>query len=174
MLGTSEEFRLFVSARSQALFSSAWFLCGDQHLAEDLVQETLLKMYLVWGRRPIDNPVAYAHTTLTRLYLSRQRRRSSHEVPASSPTPREEREASPDLDLRIDLRDALADLPDLDRAIVVMRYLEDRPVEEVATALRMRAAAVRTRASRAVAKLRVSLGRSFHEAPEQSPGGDGS
>lgn len=159
MRGTSEEFRLFVAARAQQLYSSAWFLCGDQHLAEDLMQEALLKMYLVWGKREIDNPVAYAHTTLTRIYLSRQRRRSNHEIPSQVITDTDETaQAVHDVDLRLDLQAALARLPDLDRVIVVMRYLEDRPVEEVATALGMRSGTVRARASRAVAKLRDTLG----------------
>ena len=78
------EFEEFARARTPALVRSAWLLCGDAHLAEDLVQETLAKVYVRWHapfRSPIENPVAYAQTALTRTFLSSRRRRSSTERP---------------------------------------------------------------------------------------------
>ncbi|HEX5919586.1 MAG TPA: sigma factor, partial [Nocardioides sp.] len=69
MARTQEEFEEFALARTPQLYRAAWLLCGDAHRAEDLVQETLAKVYVRWHRRlggPIEYPVAYAHTTLTR------------------------------------------------------------------------------------------------------------
>ena len=74
------EFEEFAYARTPHLLRSAWLLCGDVHQAEDLVQETLAKVYVRWHRRlggRIDNPAAYAQTTLVRTFLSARRRRSS-------------------------------------------------------------------------------------------------
>ena len=149
-----EEFRQFAAARLQPLYRSAYFLCGDAHAAEDLVQETLARVYLAWGRR-IDNPVGYAHTTLTRVFLAGRRRRSSREYPTE--TLPEDGYADRDVAARVDLQRALAGLNPLDRAIVVLRYLEDRPVDEVAAVVHKLPGTVRARASRALARLRDVL-----------------
>ncbi len=64
------------------------------HRAEDLVQETLAKVYVRWHRRlgrPIENPAAYAQTCLVRVYISAQRRRSQHERPVESPAEQADR-----------------------------------------------------------------------------------
>lgn len=86
------EFTDFARARTAALHRSAWMLCRDEHEAQDLVQETLTKVYLMWMRplTRIDNPVAYTHTTLTRTFLSSRRKRSSTETPLEE-FPREPR-----------------------------------------------------------------------------------
>ena len=79
----TDEFMEFASARSGHLFRSACLLTsGDVHLAEDLVQETLGRMYALWGRvSRIGNPAAYAQTVLVRTFLSHRRRRSATELP---------------------------------------------------------------------------------------------
>ncbi|WP_406204634.1 sigma factor [Kitasatospora sp. NBC_01560] len=71
---TPADFLEFAHARSDQLFRTACLLTGDRHLAEDLVQETLAKMYRSWRR--IDRsqaPVAYAHTVLVRTFTSYRR-----------------------------------------------------------------------------------------------------
>ena len=66
-----EAFRAFARARTPSLYRAAWLLCGDAHTAEDLVQDTLTKVYLAWDRTVIDNPAGYARTTLVRTYIAR-------------------------------------------------------------------------------------------------------
>src|ERR1700761_6989844 len=113
-------FRSFATAASPALFRSAWLLTGDWHLAEDLVQDALARMYRIWGGiGRIDNPAAYAQTVLARQFLSHRRRRSSGERP-SAELP-ESAATGPDHDLRLALVAALAELPKRDRAVVVLR-----------------------------------------------------
>ncbi|MFJ4337110.1 SigE family RNA polymerase sigma factor [Streptomyces sp. NPDC088915] len=155
----ANEFLEFASARTGPLFRSACLLTGgDTHLAEDLTQETLGRMYALWGRvARIGNPAAYAQTVLVRTFLSHQRRRSATERPLGE-LPDRASEADGDPALRIALLDALAGLAPKDRAVVVLRYWEDRSVEETAEALRVSSAAVRTRSVRALAKLRERLG----------------
>ncbi|MDH6119534.1 RNA polymerase sigma-70 factor (sigma-E family) [Kitasatospora sp. GAS204A] len=164
-----DEFLAFAAGRSGQLYRSAYFLTGgDGHLAEDLVQETLGRMYAHWHRttRPgrsgqIADPAAYAQTVLVRQFLSHQRRRSNRERPAAVLPDRTGHEV--DASLRITLTEALAQLPAKDRAVLVLRYWEDRSVEETATVLRANAGAVRTRSVRALARLRVLLGDSLAE-----------
>src|SRR5262245_30178300 len=81
-----EGFEECAQARAAHLFRTAWLLTGDRHLAEDLVQETLAKMFRAWGGlRRIDNPPAYAQTVLARTYVSHRRRRSATERPIADP-----------------------------------------------------------------------------------------
>ncbi|GAA2129880.1 SigE family RNA polymerase sigma factor [Actinomadura napierensis] len=150
-------FQEFAAAHSADLFRTARLLCKDWHLAEDLVQTTLGKLYASWRRvQRADSPEAYARTVLTRTYLSHLRKSSNRE------TPRERLPdavaAESDRALRMTLLDALAGLPARDRAVLVLRYWEDQSVEDVASALRLSPGAVRNRSMRAMAKLREALG----------------
>lgn len=150
-------FRDFASRCAPALFRSAWLLTGDWHLAEDLVQDALARMYRIWpGIGRIDNPAAYAQTVLARQFLSRRRLRSWGERPSAElPEPAT---PGPDTDLRITLAAALGTLPKRDRAVLVLRYLADRSVEQVAIDLGRSPSAIKIQSMRALAKLRASLG----------------
>ncbi|MFE5029326.1 SigE family RNA polymerase sigma factor [Streptomyces sp. NPDC056656] len=157
-------FREFAEARTGHLFRSACLLTsGDTHFAEDLVQETLGRMYVVWGRSSrVGNPAAYAQTVLIRAFLAHQRRRSAQERP-SDQLPDTSDSTPGDASLRITLLDALRQLPPKDRAVIVLRYWEDRSVMETAEILNVSSAAVRTRSTRALARLREQLGGSIAE-----------
>jgi RNA polymerase sigma-70 factor (sigma-E family) len=154
-MSRDEEFADFAAARMSPLYRSAWLLCGDTHRAEDLTQETLAKVFVHWGSR-LQNPAAYAQTTLVRTWISHQRRRTHHEQPLAELPERPA--SSEDSDLRLVLRAALLDLDPVDRAVVVLRYLDDVPVDEVGRMLRLSSTAVRSRAVRALAKVRATLG----------------
>ncbi|KUL20878.1 SigE family RNA polymerase sigma factor [Streptomyces regalis] len=154
----ADEYAEFAAARAGHLYRSACLLtAGDTHLAEDLVQETLGRIYVRWRRvSRVGNPAAYAQTVLTRTFLAHQRRRSSTER-ATDVLP-ESASAVPDSILRLTLLDALGRLPAKDRAVVVLRYWEDRSIQETADAMDTSSAAVRTRCVRALARLRELLG----------------
>jgi RNA polymerase sigma-70 factor (sigma-E family) len=157
MRDSDDAFRIFATESSSNLFRSAWLLTGDWHLAEDLVQDTLARMYRIWGGiGRIDNPAAYAQTVLARQFLSHRRRRSAAERP-SGQLP-DSAAAAPDADLRLALVAALADLPKRDRAVVVLRYLVDRSVEQVAVDLGRSPSAIKIQSMRALTKLREALG----------------
>ncbi|MFB7383563.1 SigE family RNA polymerase sigma factor [Kitasatospora purpeofusca] len=162
------EFREFALGRFDQLYRSACMLTGgDTHLAEDLVQETLVRMHAIWRRttwlpgistgKRIDNPTAYAHSVLVRRFLSHHRLRSSTERPVGE-LPDLPVRATGDSDLRLVLIHALAQLSDRDRAVLVLRYWEDRSVEETADILRSTPGAVRTQSYRALGRLRSLLG----------------
>ncbi|MGX1477147.1 UNVERIFIED_CONTAM: RNA polymerase sigma-70 factor (sigma-E family) [Streptomyces canus] len=154
----ADEYAEFAAARAGHLYRSACLLtAGDTHLAEDLVQEALGRIYVRWSRiSVVGNPAAYAQTVLVRVFLTHQRRRSSKER-ATDVLP-EVAAAGVDTPLRLTLLDALARLPAKDRAVIVLRYWEDRSIEETAGVLNASAAAVRTRCTRALKQLRELLG----------------
>ncbi|ELP69999.1 SigE family RNA polymerase sigma factor [Streptomyces turgidiscabies] len=161
----SDEYAEFAAARAGHLYRSACLLtAGDTYLAEDLVQETLGRLYVNWGRvSRASNPAGYAQTVLTRTFLTHQRRRSSSEratdVLPESAVP----SAGTDVTMRLTLVEALAQLPPKDRAVVVLRYWEDRSIEETAGAMNVTSGAVRSRCLRALARLRVLLGEELGE-----------
>ncbi|MFE6841731.1 SigE family RNA polymerase sigma factor [Streptomyces sp. NPDC057686] len=164
--GRRDGFREFAAGRSGHLYRSACLLTsGDTHLAEDLVQETLGRMYLLWGRiSRIDNPAAYAQTVLVRAFLTHQRRRSAGERPVGEfPESGAPAAGGGDPELRLTLLEALGRLAPKDRAVLVLRYWEDRSVEETADAMNASSAAVRTRTTRALGRLRDQLGGSLSE-----------
>jgi RNA polymerase sigma-70 factor (sigma-E family) len=152
-------FEEFARDTATMLQRTAWLLTRDAHASEDLVQETLAKMYVVWTRRrPIDNPAAYARTVLVREFISRRRRRSSTEV-VTDTLP--EHGTDQDRSATLALRAAMSDMDPRDQAVLVLRYFVDRTVAEVADDLHLTESAVRTRASRALGKLRARLGDDF-------------
>ena len=162
----ADDYAEFAAARVGHLYRSACLLTGgDTHLAEDLVQETLGRLYVNWGRvSRVGNPAGYAQTVLTRTFLAHQRRRSSKERATDVfPDVLDPRAADADTPLRLTLIEALGRLPAKDRAVVVLRYWEDRSIEETAEAMNASSAAVRTRCVRALARLRVLLGENLGE-----------
>lgn len=170
-LGQPGEFEEFARARTAPLLRSAWLLCGDRHLAEDLVQETLAKVYVRWHRRlgaRIENPAAYAQTALVRTFLSSRRRRSSGELPYADVPDEHGADHAPASELRLALLQALDGLAPLDRAVLVLRYLEDLTVAEVADRTGVSPGAVRTRASRALVRLRPLLDSSLAGTREET------
>ncbi|MEZ0092252.1 SigE family RNA polymerase sigma factor [Streptacidiphilus sp. EB129] len=159
-----EEFMTFASARSAPLFRSACLLTGgDVHLAEDLVQDTLGRMYAGWHKiSTIDNPAAYTHTVLVRTFLSHRRRRSSSEQPTDA-LPDTGAASAYDPALRVTLLEALGRLSARDRAVLLLRFWEDRSVEQTAAILEIRPGAVRNQSMRALARIRDILGRDLSE-----------
>ena len=145
------------TARSPALFRTALLLTGDWQLAEDLVQETLGRLFVHWSKvTRADNPAAYAQAALVRTFLSGRRKRSSTERPTAEldtgPAPDD------DASLRVTLLAALARLDPADRAVLVLRYWEDLDAPATAELVGSTAGAVRTRCSRALGRLRDVLG----------------
>ncbi|MFC7242223.1 SigE family RNA polymerase sigma factor [Catellatospora aurea] len=147
----------FVAARSDALLRSAWLLTGDAGRAEDLLQTALAKAWRRWAAvERADSPEAYVRRVVFTTYVSWWRRRWRAETP-SGELP--ERAALGDLAGTVAAQDAVARalsrLSRRARAVVVLRYVEDRPVAEVAELLGSTQGAVKVLASRALAQLRA-------------------
>lgn len=147
------EFTAFVRSSSPSLGRTAWFLTGDSELARELVQEALVKTYLAWNRVRIEGALAYARRVLVNLNVDRWRRRRSEivaDVPERPVEPRED-----EVDERDCIARMLASLPRQQRAVVVLRYVDDLPEREVARQLGISLGAVKSAASRGLAALRA-------------------
>jgi RNA polymerase sigma-70 factor (sigma-E family) len=156
------EFTAFVAERTHALFRTAYALTGNQHAAEDLLQAALAKLALYWTRVSSD-PEAYTRRIIYREHISLWRRMwKRNETPTAEPPDwrvSEGDHAGAALD-RVVLRSVLLTLPPRQRAVIILRYLEDRSEQEVADILGCTTGTVGSQASRALAKLRTALSES--------------
>lgn len=161
-------FAEFVLARSSALLRTAYLLTGDEALAHDLLQETLVRVWPKWAGIAPGAGEAYARTTMVRLQGSALRRRWRGEVPTSRlPEASHERvgagaaigpDGVPVGGLDRELSQALLALPVGQRQVVVLRYAEDLSVDQVADLLGCSAGTVKSQASKGLARLRAALG----------------
>src|SRR5215469_3475961 len=131
-------------------------LAGDRGHAEDLTQSALIRTYLAWSRlRDPEKAEAYARRTLLRLALRARQRRWTGGIAADrlADLPEHERDGAGS-DLALDMRRALAALPVTQRAVLVLRYLDDQSEAETARMLGISAGTVKSRAARGLASLR--------------------
>ncbi|MET8089877.1 SigE family RNA polymerase sigma factor [Micromonospora sp. NPDC005220] len=154
-----EQFREFVAARSAALLRTAYLLTGDWATAEDLLQTALTKTYLAWKRLGgIEAVEPYARRVMVNTSTSWWRRRWHGERPTEVLPERagvDEIERQLDRDL---LWRHLRELPNRQRAVLVLRYYEDMSEAQTAALLDISPGTVKSQTSRALATLRRRLG----------------
>jgi RNA polymerase sigma-70 factor (sigma-E family) len=144
----------FVVEHGPALLRSAYVLVGDRALAEDLVQEALLKAHTRWeAHGPADHPEAYVRRIVVNEFMSWRRRRSSTERIGDVPD-RGVRDGAADVGERDLVWRSLRDLPRRQRAVLALRYYEAMPDAEIASMLGCAEGTVRSLAARAFETLR--------------------
>ena len=154
------QFHDFVLARRAQLVRTATLLtAGNAHLAEDLVQSTLTKLYVAWPAfQRAHSPDGYVRRVLVNALTDERRRqwwrreRPSAELPDRA----QPAEAGPG-ELDDLLRTALRELPPRMRAAVVFRYFYDLDVAETADALGCSQGTVKSQTARALDRLRAAL-----------------
>jgi RNA polymerase sigma-70 factor (sigma-E family) len=155
---TEDGFADFTRARWGRLVRLAYSLTLDVGRAEDLVQESLAKLWIKWPQVRDGAPEAYVRQIIVNGAISASRRRWTGEEPHREPpdvSPRATPEAET-VDQRDWLRRGLSDLSVLQRAVVVLRYAEDLSERQVAEILGISAGSVKTHAFRGLARLRTS------------------
>jgi len=156
--GEPAEFDAFVLARGPALLRFAYVLTGDRGLAEDLVQEALVKVYRRWDRVwAADQPEAYVRRIVVNEATNWRRRRRNSETPAPVPEgvvgDGVETLAERDLVMR-----ALGRLPSRQRAVLALRFYEDLSEAQIAEVLGCAPGTVRSLTNRALTALRAQPG----------------
>jgi RNA polymerase sigma-70 factor (sigma-E family) len=166
-----ERFHALVARSTAPLTRLAYLLCGDQHLANDLVQTGFVRLYQAWPRvRDKDTADAYARKVLLRSWLNEQRRpwrraESRDGVVPDRPAP--ETDPASDTHQKEVLRAALRRLPPRQRAAVVLRYWSQHTVTETAAVLRCSEGTVKSQTARGLATLRKALDELGAEALEE-------
>ncbi|MEU4098944.1 SigE family RNA polymerase sigma factor [Streptomyces sp. NPDC026673] len=158
MRDAAPDFEEFVTARGSRLLRVAWLLTGDAHLAEDLLQTTLAKVWPRWRSIAFEDPEAYVRKALVNTHASWWRRRWRGEVPHDEvPVVATVGDPYASVDLEQSLASIVQHLPRRQRAVVVLRYFEDLSVEETAQLLGCRPGTVKSQAAKALATLRTKL-----------------
>lgn len=159
-----DDYVAFVRARQGPLLRAAYLVCGDEHLAHDLLQEALVKLAGRWERLRDEAPEAYVRRILYRDAISRWRR-TRREVVVDQHAPdgvialssgRGDERAATWVD-GADVRAALLLLPPRQRAVIVLRYYEDLSEAGIAAALGISRGTVKSQASDAMRTLRTLL-----------------
>ena len=153
-------FEEYVGTRRPALLRTATAICADRHLAEELVQDVLVKLGRHWQRLvDQDNVDAYVRRMLVNEHISWRRKWArivpTHDLPdrplADHADPIVERDA---------LRREVAGLPRRQQVALALRYFDGLEDSEIAAALGCAEGTVRSLVSRGLAALRIQLGAS--------------
>ena len=155
-------FEEFLIAELTGLGRFAAVLTGDRHLAEDVLQDALIKVQLRWKHvRGLDHPQAYVRRAITTTYLSWHRRWAIRKIkPAGDlsqfdhlASTRDPAESVAQTD---QVRRLVATLPPRQRAAVVLRFYVGCDDTEAAAAMGCSVQTVRSQISRALANLRAA------------------
>ncbi len=154
-----DEREAFIRAQQPALIRAGYLLTGSDAAAQDLVQETLVKVIVGWRAvRRAGAPEAYVRTILLNAFLASQRRSWWRERPAQVlPEPAEVASAYDAVADRDMLARALQALPARQRAAVVLRHYEDRSEAQTAELLGCSVGTVKSLTSRGLAGLRTLM-----------------
>jgi RNA polymerase sigma-70 factor (sigma-E family) len=165
-------FEEFAARRTDSLVRTAFFLIGDQHAAEDVVQTALVRTAMHW-RAARASPDAYIRQVVVNLVRDgwRSGRRRPREVPLQTGDAEIDRSVSDRLlghdpvsqpaetliADRDELLGALRQLPERQRAAVVLRYWDELSVSETAAAMGCTEGTVKSASSRGLVRLRQLL-----------------
>lgn len=153
-----EELSLFCHTEYPRLVGALSLYCGDRWLAEELAQESMVRVVRDWSKvRNLAAPGAWAHRAAINLANSHFRRtvaerRARHRMAARDNLIQE----NPDTPTALAVRDALASLPKRQRAVIVLRFFADLSVREVADLLDCPEGTVKSFTARALRGLRTA------------------
>jgi RNA polymerase sigma-70 factor (sigma-E family) len=148
------EFVAFVRAHQHVLVRRAYLVCGEQQMAEDLVQDALVKLALRWPHVRDGDPEAFLRTVIYRDAVSWWRRRRRELLTAAPPEPRPPDGGGDDVALRLAFEHALARLTVKQRAVLVLRYYDDLTEARTAEVLGVSIGTVKSQTSVALRRLR--------------------
>jgi RNA polymerase sigma-70 factor (sigma-E family) len=155
-MGGDEDFTAFVAARWANLVRAAIMLGCSHAEAEDVTQTALARCYVSWGRvTSADKPDAYVYRVLINCWAKSRRRRWHTERFLDAVPEVAEPDRSAVSDLRRDLLASLRELSDAHRTVVVLRFVADMTVPEIAEVLQVSSGTVKSRLSRALDALRL-------------------
>jgi RNA polymerase sigma-70 factor (sigma-E family) len=167
MRGTRDvaAFSEFVEARSTSLFRTAYLMVGDHQLAQDLLQEALVKTLVAWPRlRDHATVEAYTRRIVVNTSITWRRRKSFHEHPAETLPETAGSDAVEDLVTHDELVGHLLALAPRQRAAIVLRYYQDLTEAQTAEAMGCSVGTVKSQVSDGLARLRSSMGPDFDYA----------
>jgi RNA polymerase sigma-70 factor (sigma-E family) len=156
---TPEQYSVVYQAHLEPLLRFAWLLCGDRHLAEDVVAEAFARVFAHWRQGQISEPYAYLRRAVINEVTSRGRRRvlevrEEHRQLGRGRVDRPLDELVAERDVVVH---ALRRLPLRQRAVLVLRFYDDLPEREVANILGLSVGTVKSHSARGLERIRAEL-----------------
>lgn len=148
----------------QDLYKFAYYVLKDDHDAQDVVSETVMDAWV--GIRKLKDDDAF-HGWIFKILSVKCKRKLKSYVERGRISPLDEVEEVPadENGLSLDLKQAFAQLSDEERMIVSMTVFGGYDSAEIARVLKLNRNTVRSKHSRALAKLKTFLGE--HENTER-------
>jgi len=165
--GEIDAFEGLIRLSEKRVLALSWRFLGDRHLAEDAAQETYLRVFRSLDSFRLGEPFE-AWLIRIAVNVCRDLARKRGPLPAPVETlehlegdaaPRGAEETVLLQQRRALVRQALATLPDAERAALVLRDLEGLSTEEAARALGVRPVTIRSQAASARAKVQAYCAR---------------
>ncbi|HEV2783410.1 MAG TPA: SigE family RNA polymerase sigma factor [Actinophytocola sp.] len=161
-----DSFKEFAVGHAGTLRRTAFLFCGDWHLAEDLMQTTLVKIYRSWSKVHKQESLSnYARTVLLRTWLDERRRPfrrselSGAELPDMADVAADPEVSAGRMWAKHLVHQAMLRLPKGQRAVLVLRYFDDLTVAETARVMRCAEGTVKSQAARGLETLRALVAR---------------
>ncbi|WP_067134704.1 SigE family RNA polymerase sigma factor [Microtetraspora malaysiensis] len=153
---TDDGFREFVAARGLALSRMAYLVTGDHGLAEDLVQEALVKVAARWRKlTKKGDPEPYVRKVMiNQLRTWRRPRRLTFVPTADLPESLPSTDESEQAELKVALARALSVLAPKQRIVLYLRFYEDLSESAVAAELGCSVGTVKRHTHDALKRLR--------------------
>jgi RNA polymerase sigma-70 factor, ECF subfamily len=143
MLQASRSFESFYDEESRLLFRRLWLVTGNRGEAEELMQDSFLRVWERWDRvGAMDDPVGYLYRTAMNLFRKRYRRATLAIRRSIGLTPA--RDDFGEADDRETVRRVLATLAPRQRAALVLTEMLDFSPREVGHLLGVQASTVRS------------------------------
>lgn len=156
-MGAAEHsFAQYVQSRLTGLSRVAFLLTGDRYLAEDLVQQALIKVAAQWERiTDVGDPDPYVRRALYHQHVSWWRRNRREAEPVAELPDWSGRDPIADVATAITMREALTRLAPRQRAVLVLRFYEDLTEAQAATVLGCSVNTVKSQTRDALARMRI-------------------
>lgn len=165
-----DSFEAIWQVRRDHLWRVAWLICGEPDLADDVVAAAAARAWKGWDGRRVTDPDAYLRRAVVNEATDRfrSRRRDRRWIERRTGEGRGQRTLDEHVADRADLAAALAALPVGQRAVIVLRYWVDLSEAATAEVLAISPGTVKSRTSRALAALAVSLAEPTNSPTEVS------
>jgi RNA polymerase sigma-70 factor, ECF subfamily len=174
LAGERDAFRVLVERHSQQLFRLAYRMTGNEHDAEEVVQEAFLRAYRNLGQfGSRANFGTWAYRIAANYAIDRMRQERAEEARRTTPSALAEEQQDPldlvpderptpdrlagNTELRKKMEEALEELSSSERTAFVMRHWEGCAIEEIAAVLKSTTSAAKNTVFRSVQKLRRAL-----------------
>lgn len=171
LAGSPEAFDRFVSRFRPKIFQYSWLMCGDREDAEEVAQETLLRVFESFDQlRDPERMRAWVFRIAKNVCLMKRRKSiyaPSQELPLDDAQPAADLGPLPDRqvlagEMKAALHHAIAALPPIYRAVVILRDIEELTTEETAQLLEIGADTVKTRLHRGRLALKQKMEEVLH------------